>query len=428
VYKKIGKPVFFIVAIIIAAICYVTVAGIPGPTNGDIKTTLVDGITNLRLGIDIKGGVDVTFTPPTDQKNVTKAQMDAATAIINKRLDDKNISDRYVSTDYDKHRVIVRFPWQAGTTDFDPETAIKELGSTGKLTFNAPDGTEILGGSADIVSAKPAVASGTENGPYVVDLTLTTAGSKKFSVATGKYIGKNITINMDGKQVSNPQVQTQINDTTCIIDGQTSAEAKTLADTINAGILPFALNSQDFSTISPTLGANALGVMVMAATVAFILICLFMLLYYRLPGFIACIGLCGHLAGMMLAMSLFHYTLTLPGIAGLILSIGMGVDCNIITAARIKEELRAGRTLDAAIDQGFDRSFSAILDGNVTVLIVGFILMWLGSATITSFGFTLVSGVVLNFIMGIIASRFMLKSASRYSFLRKNVLYGEAAK
>jgi preprotein translocase subunit SecD len=427
VYKKIGKSWFFIVALIIAAICYVTIAGIPAQNNGDIKTMLVNGITSLRLGIDIKGGVDVTFTPANNKK-ATNIEMDAATAIINRRLDDKNITDRNVFTDYDKDRVTVRFPWQAGTTNFDPEAAIKELGSTGNLTFNAPDKSVILEGK-DILSAKAAVATGDEKGPYVVQLVLRPSGVTKFSVATGKYINQNISINMDGKQFSNPTVQSQITQENCIIDGQTnSQEASDLANTINAGALPFALISQDFSTISPTLGANALGAMVMAGIVAFILICLFMLLYYRLPGFIACIGLCGHLAGTLLAMSLFSYTLTLPGIAGLILSLGIGVDCNIITAARIKEELRAGRTLDAAIDQGFERSFNAIFDGNVTVIIVGIILMVLGSATIKSFGFTLVAGVILNFIMGIIASRFMLKSVSKFSFLRKNVLYGEAAK
>lgn len=430
-YKKIGKPWFFIVAIIIAAICYVTIAGvnIPGPNNGDTPTSLftINSITNLRFGIDINGGYNVVFVPAGNYKAST-SELDAAKAIINKRLDNQNITDREVVVDYQHNRVVASIPLPPKTKDTQkPEDVIKEIGSTGKLTFNGPDGTEILTGN-DIESSKPQVASGTEVGPYVVALTLKSSGVSKFSVATLKYKGQNISINMDGKQVSNPLVKDQITETTCTIDGQTVQEATDLSNTINAGSLPFALTSKDYMYISPTLGMGALNIMVLAGLLAFILICLFMLFYYRLPGFIAIIGLCGHLAGTLLAFSLFHYTLTLPGIAGLILSIGMGVDCNIITAARIREELRAGRTLDAAIDQGFDRSWNAIIDGNVTVFIVGFILMWWGSATVKSFGFTLVAGVVLNLIMGIIASRLMLKSVSRFSFLRKNVLYGEAAK
>ena len=153
-----------------------------------------------------------------------------------------------------------------------------------------------------------------------------------------------------------------------------------------------------------------------------------MILYYRLPGLIACVALCGHLAGTLLCISIPQFTLTLPGIAGIILSIGMGVDCNVITAERIKEELRVGKTLDGAIDAGFERSFSAIFDGNITVIIVGTLLMIFGSGTVTSFGYTLIIGVIFNFIMGLTFSRLMLKSISKFSGVRKNWLFGGAAK
>jgi protein-export membrane protein SecD len=153
-----------------------------------------------------------------------------------------------------------------------------------------------------------------------------------------------------------------------------------------------------------------------------------MILYYRIPGLIACVALCGHIAGTLLCISIPQITLTLPGIAGIILSIGMGVDANVITAERIKEELRLGKTLDGAIDAGFSRSFSAIFDGNITVFIVGILLLILGSASVQSFGYTLIIGVIFNFIMGITFSRLMLKSMSKFRGMRNIFLFGGAAK
>ena len=204
----------------------------------------------------------------------------------------------------------------------------------------------------------------------------------------------------------------------------TAEETKKLANQINAGSLPFKLVTDNYGTISPTLGQNALRVTIIAGIIAFILVCLFMILYYRLPGVIACIALLGDIAGSLLCISIPQYTLTLPGIAGIILSIGMGVDANIITGERIKEELRVGKTLDGAIDAGFENSFSAIFDGNITVIIVGLLLMIFGSGSVNSFGFTLIIGVIFNFIMGVTVSRLMLKSISKFPALRKNFLFG----
>lgn len=431
VYKKAGKAAFFIVLVLIAALCYITAAGIPAPNRGDTQEWLFKGVSNIRYGIDIKGGVSVEFVPqPAKGYSITNSDIDQAATVIGKRLDDRNIADRTIVKDYNKKRVLVSWPWQGGSTNYDPETAIKELGSMASLTFKDPSGNVIMSGS-DVKSAtaRPVTSANSDiQGSYYVELALKSSGQQKFATATAKLVGKSISIYLDKTLISNPTVNSAINDSTCIIEGSdfTAASAASLANTINAGALPFAMTSSNYSAISPTLGTNALNVMLLAGLVAFLLIMLFMVLYYRLPGFIAVIALSGHLAGMVLSMLLLNYTLTLPGIAGMILSIGMGVDCNIITAERIKEQLREGRTLDGAIDQGFDMSFTAIFDGNITVLIAGAILMWLGSAAVKSFGFTLVAGVVFNFLMGIIASRFMLKSVSKYSFLRNKFLYGGA--
>lgn len=418
-YKRVGKPVIFITVIIIAAITYLAIFGIHY-TYGDETRTLIRGVSDIRFGIDIRGGVDVTFTPPKGT-SVTQSDMKAATAKINTRLDGLNISDREVYTDYNSHRIIVRFPWKSDEKNFNPESAIQELGAMAQLTFKGPDGSVILTGN-DVKNAEAQVNPSTS--AYYVLLNLKDSGRTKFADATKKFLNQNIDIYMDDKKIESANVETQITDGVAQIEGGfTSDSANKLADQINAGALPFKLVTDNFSTISPTLGTNALHVMVLAAAVAFALICIFMISYYRLPGLIACVALCGHIAGTLLAISIPGFTLTLPGIAGVILSIGMGVDCNVITAERVKEELRVGKTLDGAIDAGFERSFSAIFDGNITVVIVGAILMWLGSGSVKSFGYTLIVGVVFNFIMGLLASRVMLKSVSRFGAARKETLY-----
>lgn len=423
-FKRVGKPVVVVVVLLIAALTYIAAAGIHY-TYGDDRISVVKGASEMRFGMDIRGGVDVTFRPPTNYK-ASHTEMDAATAVLRNRLDSKNITDAEVYTDYNNQRIIVRFPWKSDQTNQDPDAAVKELGAMAQLTFKGPDGEEILTGK-DVQSAS-AVYDQTSS-EYQVSLTLKDSGKTKFADATTKDVGKNISIYMDDTQIESAQVSEAItNGVASISGGLTSATASKLADQINAGALPFKLETDNYQTISAPLGQNALQVMLMAGATAGVLIILFMLLYYRLPGLVACIALTGHVAGTLLAISIPQFTLTLPGIAGIILSIGMGVDCNIITAERIREELRFGKSLDAAVDAGFERSFAAIFDGNVTVIIVGFILYFLGSATVKSFGYTLLVGVVFNFIMGILASRLMLKSISRFGFTRGLGLYAWKAR
>ena len=282
-------------------------------------------------------------------------------------------------------------------------------------------------------------------------------GAELFSDATGRLIGQQISIWMDDTMISAPRVDSQIPGGVAYITGGAQGfdvkEAKALADRINGGALPFKLETENFSTISPTLGFGARDAMVTAGVIAFVLVAIFIIIMYRMCGVVASIALVGQVAGMIACLTGFFapfpsFTLTLPGIAGIILSIGMGVDANVITSERIKEELRNGKTLDGAIDSGFQRTFSAIFDGNITMVIVAIILMgafgppqsifnsllspifrWFGpSATgaIYSFGFTLIVGVIFNFIMGVTASRLMLKSVSKFKPFKKPWLYGGA--
>jgi protein-export membrane protein SecD len=461
--QRVGKPVFFIVLALLLVFTYLTFFGAYS-VYGDVTRVYVKGANDIRWGIDIRGGVDATFTPP-EGVDATNEQMDAASAVIKNRLVTQNITDYELYTDYNKDRIVVRFPWQVGEEDFDPEKAISELGEMAQLTFREgievnDDGTPKGVTEENVIltgeDVEEAYASMTQDQKIVVVLKLKDSGKEAFSEATERLVKDEgiISIWMDNTVISYPSVSAHITDGTAEISGNFTAETATaLADKINAGALPFKLTTENFSTISPVLGMGARDAMVLAGGIAFILVALFMIIMYRLPGVIAAIALMGQVAGMVACVTGFFpafnsFTLTLPGIAGMILSIGMGVDANVITSERIKEELRAGKTLDGAINLGYERGFSAIFDGNVTVVIVSVILMgafgptssffakvfspvffMFGSSTagsIYSFGYTLLIGVIFNFVMGVTASRLMLKSISKFKAFRSPKLYGGA--
>lgn len=466
--KRVAKPVFFIVALLIIALSCMAFFGVHG-RNGDIPVTYIKGLNDIRWGIDIKGGVEATFSP-ADGVQATREDMESAKAIIELRMVNNNITDYELYADYDNGKVIVRFPWKEDETDFDPEAAVEELSATALLTFReggeyettgvgsdgqpiykTPAGTtaeNVIMDGKDVVSAKAGMIQD-DNGAqqFVVDLEFNDEGRELFGEATSRLVGKAISIWMDDVMISQATVKEAITEGKCNISGSfTSSEAAALASKIQAGALPFKLETTNLRTINPTLGASALNAMALAGAIALVLVCLFMLIVYRVPGFVACIALLGQVALSLACVSGFFnfvpsFTLTLPGIAGVILSIGMGVDANIITNERIKEELRAGKTLDGAIRTGSKTSFAAIFDGNITVIIVAVILMLVfgpsnilsgifgasTTGTIYSFGYTLLVGVIGNFLMGVTASRLMLSSLSGYKFMRKKSWYGGGA-
>ena len=463
--KRVPKAVFFIVAILILLLTYTSIFGVYGQ-NGDNKITYIKGAGDIRWGIDIRGGVEASFVP-ADGVDATEEQLTSVEETIKLRLLSNNVTDYELYSDPANDRIIVRFPWRSDETDFDPQTAIEELAATAELTFrpgmeyesqsldadgnvvyNTPTGEtadEVILDGSDIVSAQAGYITNEQTGQpeYVVNLEFTEKGTEKFAEATSEMVGETISVWMDDVMISYPTVNEAITDGQCTISGSfTAAEATELANQINAGALPFALDIASFGTISPTLGESSLNAMMIAGVIAFILVALFMLVMFRLPGFVAIIAMMGQVALSFAAISgyfpgLSSFTMTLPGIAGMILSIGMGVDANIITATRIKEELWVGKTLDGAIQKGTENSFWAIFDGNITVIIVAVILMAVfgpsnilsmifGASTtgsIYSFGYTLLVGVIGNFIMGMTATRLMTKSLSRFKFLRKKWLF-----
>ena len=462
--KRTGKPVFFIVAIITIVFTILSITGISS-YYGDIQSVYIKGGDQIRWGIDIRGGVEVTFVPAQDGADPTNEELDGAAEVMRQRLVAQGINDYSVYSDYNSDRIVVQFPWAEDEENFDPETAIAELGSTAQLQFiegtdtdeeGNPTGEVILDGSM-VDSARAAYAPVDQQGTdyqWVVELTLNDEGTQAFATATSELASSNgqIAIWMDDQMISAPAVEKAITNGQAMITGDFDSEsATTLANQINGGALPFSLETASYSTIDPTMGEGARDAMILAAVIAFVLICIFMLAVYRLPGVVAVIALMGQVALMIAALTGFFpgissSTLTLPGIAGMILSIGMGVDANIITAERIREEINAGKSIDGAIHLGYHRAFTAILDGNITTLIVAIILMGTFGApgsffntilqpilfmfpastegTIYSFGFTLMVGIVGNFVFGVFASRLMTQSLSRFKCFRKPKFYG----
>lgn len=452
--RRIGRPVFFVLAVLIIAFALLSTLGV-STQYGDNKTTIIAGLGDVRWGIDIRGGVNVTFGAPDDYTEaITSDDLDAAKSIIETRLVNQNINDYEVYEDLGANNIIVRFPWQADDNSFDPETAVKEIGATAMLSFrmgysgDLEDGQtyedlELVLEGKDVARAGVTM-DGDSTTSYAVSLTLNDSGKEAFKNATQRAMDENkrISIWMDDEQISAPSVNAVISNGQASISGGFTGEdgyteAKKLSDLINGGSLPFKLEIKNLSTISPILGTGARDAMGIAGVIAFIVIAIFMVAYYRLPGVVAVIALAGQIAGMFAACTGFFgfnasSTLTIPGIAGIILSVGMGVDGNVLSAERIKEELKAGRTIDGAIKNGFQRGFTAILDSNLTVIIVAVILMlvfgtWFGASTdgtIYSFGFTLLVGVIMNFIMACWATRLMVTSLSQFRVFRKPWLYG----
>lgn len=461
--KYAKKPVFFIVFALILAFAASVIFGF-STQYGDIETVRIKGVEDIRLGIDIQGGVDVTFVP-ADGADATDDQLDSALEVVKLRLASLNINDSEVYEDSENDRIIVRFPWQAGEENFDPEAAVKELGETAMLTFRvgtdtnedgSPAGDLVLQGK-DIKKAEP-LRQAEEDGTYsyVVSLELSDTAADTFSAVTSTMAGTGeaISIWMDNEMVSAPTVNEAITDGKAVISGDFDADsAKSLADKINSGALPFKLETASFKTISPTLGTGALKAMIISGLIAFVFIAIYMTILYRVTGVVAAISIIGQVAVTLACISgwfgfMSSSTLTIPGIAGIILTVGMGVDANIITGERIREELRSGKSLDSALKSGYKRAFSSIFDGNLTSLIVAIILMGafgtpdsllagafnkvlslfgIGATTegvIYSFGFTLMVGTLMNFVMGVGASRLMVYSLSRFKIFRNKKLYG----
>ena len=379
----------------------------------------------IKKGIDLAGGSVITFQAETEGEP-TDEQMNIVEAIFQTRLNNAGYTESRISKS-EGGKITVEIP-----SVYETGEAANLLGAMAKLTFRDADGNVILDGATDIKNASYQYGPTYENGPSqaFVQVEFSTDAQEKFATATRTAAslageGKNyIAIMMDDAVVSSPRVSEEINDDSCIITGDFTPEtAQELANQIKSGQLPFNLTVANQETVGAELGANALPTSLMAAGIGIILIMLFMILVYRLPGFIACISLLFYVGIIALVLGAFHINLSLSGIAGIVLSIGMAVDADCIIFERMKEELRLGKSIKASVESGFNKAFSAILDSNVTTIISCVVLYLSGIGTVTGFAITLGIGVVLSMFTAIVVTKFLLKQLVNIGVKNRNTFY-----
>ncbi|MEE1228575.1 MAG: protein translocase subunit SecD [Lachnospiraceae bacterium] len=393
----------------VAALCVYTVfVGLGKQHKGSAK--------NIKLGLDLAGGVSITYE--VSEKNPTETQMNDTIYKLQQRVD--NYSTEAEVYKEGKNRITVEIP---GVTDANK--ILKQLGKPGNLAFVTQDGQVILTGS-NIKKAEAETTNDNGKKDYVVALSMDSKGAQAFGTATAANIGKPIYIIYDNKVVSAPNVEQAITDGECVIENMGSfKEADNLASTIRIGALPLTLKELRSNVVGAKLGRNAIKTSLQAGAVGLILILIFMTAIYRLPGFLSGIALMGFTVLDLLAINGFNATLTLPGIAGVLLTIGMAVDANVIIFSRIKEEIRDGKSVGQAIDSGYHKALSAILDGNITTLIAAVVLWKMGSGTVKGFAQTLFMGVVLSMFTALFVIKQLMTSLYNLG-CTSPALYGKA--
>ena len=393
---------FAAILLVIAALFYVGLYGVDFSDQVRFPGILdEDGITQ---GLDLKGGTVIVYRAQTDTP--TEDDMNTVVSMLRTRLDNQGYTEATL-TRQGVDKVRVELPDVQ-----DAQTAVETLGSTAELLFMDPDGNTVMSGKEvkNAVAEYGQTEQGMKKSSYYISLELTDEGREKFSAATGRLIGQPIYITMDGAIISAPTVQSKIDSNSCVITGEFEPEdARALAANIKSGQLPFSLEQVEVRTVSATLGEEALGNAVKAGIIGLILVLLFMLLMYRVQGLMADFALLGYLAIVFIILANCHINLTLPGIAGIILSVGMAVDANVVIFERVKEELKLGKTVRSAVDAGFNRALSAVVDSNITTIISAVILWMFGTGTIKGFGITLFIGIVVSMISAIFVTKFLLR-------------------
>ncbi|WP_392486478.1 protein translocase subunit SecD [Haloimpatiens sp. FM7315] len=366
----------------------------------------------INKGLDLQGGVSVV---EEIQGKVDQKTMDKAIELISMRVNKMGVSETVVSKE-GRNRIRIEIPGK-----FDAKEIIDSVIKTGELKFVGPDKTTVLTGK----DVKKATAYLNENNAPIIGLELNQEGSKKFAEATKKFLGQKIAITMDGEELTNPKVNSVINGGKAIIEGSKSMEEATKqANIINSGALPVTLKTVTAKTVGSTLGASALPKSVKAGAIGIGLVLIFMLLYYRVPGIVADIALIIYIILVLLAFVAIGATLTLSGIAGFLLTVGMAVDANVLIFERIKEELKTGKSVISSVDSGFHRALSSILDSNITTIIAGVILYMLGSGSVKGFALTLVIGIVISIFTALTITRFLLKLTIDMGMLSKLSHFG----
>lgn len=360
-----------------------------------------DTMDDIKLGLDLAGGVSITYQAV--EENPSSEEMSDTIYKLQQRV--QNYSTEAEVYQEGSNRINIDIPGVS-----DANAILEELGKPGSLIFVDESGNTILTGD-QVASAKAAIQEKNGQKSYVVSLTFTEEGAKTFADATAKNIGKRIGIIYDGSMVSYPTVNSAITGGECYIDGmQDYDEAENLAATIRIGSLSLELEELRSNVVGAKLGQEAIATSLKAGAIGFGIVAVFMIAVYFVPGLASVLALCLYVALELVLLSAFEVTLTLPGIAGIILSIGMAVDANVIIFTRIKEEIGVGKTVKSAIKTGFSKALSAIVDGNVTTLIAAVVLFWRGSGTVKGFASTLALGIVLSMFTALFVTKAILSA------------------
>ena len=391
---------------LLIAIAAVVVFGILGYTTMD----------DIKLGLDLAGAVSITYQAV--EENPSAEDMSDTAYKLQQRV--QNYSTEAEVYQEGNNRINIDIPGVS-----DANAILEELGKPGSLVFSDQEGHTILTG-VDVISAQAGIYRDSTTGmdEYVVSLTFNEAGTQAFAEATRENIGNPIYIIYDNQVVSSPLVNSEITQGSCQITGLDSYEtAENLASTIRIGSLSLELEELRSNVVGAKLGETAITSSLMAGAVGFAIVAVFMIAVYLIPGLAATIALCLYVGLILILLSAFEITLTLPGVAGIILSIGMAVDANVIIFTRIKEEIGVGKTVKSAIKTGFQKALSAIIDGNVTTIIAAVVLYWRGSGTVKGFASTLALGILLSMFTALFVTRFILNAFYNMG-LDKPKMYG----
>ena len=407
--KKQGILVLILTAVLMVLIGYTAAVGFGATGTGAAK--------NIKTGLDLAGGVSITYQAVGE--NPSQEDMDDTIYKLQKRVE--SYSEEALVYQEGTDRINVEIPGVS-----DANAILEDLGKPGALQFTDESGNVVLDG-ADIADAQGGVYTDQTTGQrtYVVSLTMTSEGTEKFAEATEANLGKTIAIVYDGETISAPVVNSVISEGKAEITGQeTIEEAKELASIIRIGSLKLELNEIRSNVVGAQLGQEAIKTSLIAGAIGLVLVGIFMMIVYALPGVIAMISLAIYTGLELIMLNAFDLTLTLPGIAGIILSIGMAVEANVIIYARIREEIAAGKSVRGAIKTGFQKALSAIVDGNITTLIAAAVLGMMGTGSVKGFAMTLALGIVLSMFTSLVVSRLIVNALFAVGF-RDEKYYGK---
>ena len=404
-------------AAVILAVILAAFVGLAYYASIILSSTGIGEDMSIPLGLDLSGGVSITYQ--VVDENPSAEDMSDTIYKLQKRLDSYSTEASVYQVGDD--RITVEIPGVQ-----DANEILEDLGNPGSLEFQMPDGTVFMTGDM-VADAQAATQTDTYgNKEYVVALKLTDEGAKIFGEVTSENIGKNLPIVYDGETISYPRVQTAITGGEAQITGMADfEEAETLATQIRIGSLSLQLSELESSVVGAQLGSQAISTSLKAGAIGLAIVMVFMIIMYAVPGIAASLALAIYTTLVIATLYLFEITLTLPGIAGIILGIGMAVDANVIVFARVREEIATGKSVQTSMKIGFQKAMSAILDGNITTLIASVVLMALGSGTVKGFAYTLMIGIILSLFTAMVVTRYILYSLYALG-LKSEKLYGRA--